>query len=610
MPKKKRNDSSFHYKATQSLPKLGKIQTTWALSTLYYKNLKDPQIEKDIKKAERAYHAFVSKWTKKSFVHNAKVLKESLQEYEALLAMPETSKVGRYLSLRLALNVNDTEAEKMSALLRRRFRKLGDSMLFYSLTLGAIAKTQQKKFLHNKDLQHFHYFLERLFLEAAHHLSEAEEKIINLKQAQAYGMWVDMVEKIISNRKIVWKKEEIAIPHALEKLDNLKSQDKPKLWSLLMREMQSISEVAEHEFNAIITDVRTEDELRGFTKPYSSTALNYEDTEASIENLVATVSKEGFRLSRAFYKLKAEYHNKTQLHYSQKYDTIGTEVTIPFSEAVMICRDVFYSVHTEYGQIFDEMLTSGKIDVYPKAGKQGGAFMSAQTGHPIQVFLNYADNFKSLETLAHEMGHAIHAARSATNSPLYDGHSITTAETASTLFENLVFDAVYEQASETQKMVLLHDRLTRDIATIQRQIAFFNAELEIHNTIHREGAMTAEELRLCMKKHLTSYLGSAVQINPEDGYSFVYIPHLRYGFYVYTYSFGLLMSTHMANLYKADPSYVEQIDRFLRAGETATVANIFKSIDINIEASETYQNALQLQSQDIATFRKLVRQNR
>ena len=109
-------------------------------------------------------------------------------------------------------------------------------------------------------------------------------------------------------------------------------------------------------------------------------------------------------------------------------DTLGTRLTVPFSDAVAVCRDTFYQVNPEYGTLFDSMLTRGQLDVYPKAGKRGGAFMSSQTGHPINVMLNQVDTMKSLETLAHEMGHAIHASRSATQSPLYDGHSIVTAE--------------------------------------------------------------------------------------------------------------------------------------------------------------------------------------
>lgn len=604
---KQKTPNTITYTATGNAPTTPHIKTAWELENLYYTKPTREVFMKDVAKAARAYRAFAKKWRGVAFETSTKTLRTALQEYEALQNVHEASKPARYLSLRLALNVNDDEAHKEISLLSQKLRKLSNELLFFPLQLGAIPKTKQKELLKTESLKNYRYFLSRIFLEAQYYLTEAEEKIINLKSAQASDRWVEMTSKIISNRTVTWNKQQLPIPEALERVNELPTQDKPKLWHLLMQEMEQIAEVAEHEFNAIITDDHTENELRGYKKPYSPTAIAYEDTEKSIENLVETVTKQGFALSRKFYKAKAEYHGVDSLHYSQKYDSIGTDLRITFKEAVAICRDVFYSVNTSYGECFDNMLTNGQIDVYPKKGKQGGAFMSSQTGHPIQVFLNHVDNFKSLETLAHEMGHAIHAERSAQNSPLYDGHSITTAETASTLFENLVFDAVYTQASEQQKLVLLHDRITRDIATIQRQVTFFNAELEIHTTIAKNGAMTKEELRACMQKHLQAYLGKHVEIRDEDGYGYVYIPHLRYGFYVYTYSFGLLMSTIMADKYQNDSTYAESIDTFLSAGASDTVANIFKRIGIDTTKADTYSKALANQAKDINRFVRLVK---
>lgn len=600
--KLKKSKKSFNYTPQNTLPKLGKIKTEWDLKNLYYKSEKDPQIEADLKKAEKAYKTFATKWRKKDFTASSKVLFTALREYEALGAMPERNKATRYYQFRSVLNAKDAVAEKQLALLSERFRKISDELLFFTLTLGKINKKDQKKFLQDPVLKPYHYYLIRLWLGAQYDLSESEEKIINLKGRQSYGMWVNMVDKIISNRTIKFKGKDVPVNEALEMLDTLKSSEKPKLWDIIMQEMEQVAEVAEHEFNAIITDVRTEEALRGYQKPYSSTALSYEDSEKSIENLVDAVSTKGFQLSKKFYKLKAKYHGVEKLHYAQKYDTIGSDPVIPFTQAVEICRDVFYGVKEEYGDIFDRMLQNGQIDVYPQAGKRGGAFMSESVNHPTHVFLNHVDTFKSLETLAHEMGHAIHGERSKTQPAMYQGHSITTAETASTLFENLLFDAVYEQASTKDKPVLLHDRIARDIATIQRQIACFNAELEIHNTIKAQGAMTKEELRDCLYKHLKAYTGPAIDLSTQDGYSFVYWSHLRYGFYVYTYTFGILMSTIMANNYKADKGYVDMIDRFLTAGESDTVANIFKSIGINTEREDTFLEALKNHEADIQKF--------
>jgi len=608
MSKKAKAVSNFKYQATTTLPKIGNIQTEWDLRALYYESKKDPKIEQDIVATETAYVAFTKKWQKKDFTTNPKILLQALTEKEALAALPQASRPSRYFSFRQVLDTNDDYATKQLALLHRRFKKIGDQMLFFPLTLGQLPRKTKKNLLAAPELTHFHYYLERLFIEASHHLSEAEEKIINLKSRQSYGMWTDMTEKIIGNRSVVWSGGELPISEALNTIETLPSKQKPKLWALIMVQMEQIAEVAEHEFNAIVSDVRTEDELRGYKKPYSATAIGYEDTEKSIESLVDAVSTKGFALSRKFYKLKAKYHGVEALEYSQKYDTIGQELHIDYSQAVDICRDVFYGLKSEYGKIFDEMLVGGQIDVFPKKGKQGGAFMSAQVSQPTQVKLNHLSDFKSLETLAHEMGHAIHSERSKMLTPFYEGHSTVTAETASTLFENLVFDAVYQQATDAQKTVLLHDRITRDISTIQRQIAFFNLELDIHHTIHIAGAMSKEEFRAMTQKHLKAYLGPAVNVVERDGYSFAYIPHLRYGFYVYTYSFGLLMSTIMSTKYKEDNRYIEQIDQFLTAGASDNVANIFKSIGIHTTKADTFTQALKSQETDINRFAQLVRE--
>lgn len=602
--------NKLNYQNAESLPELAPYKIQWDLSSLYYKDENDIQIEDDVKVTIAIYKRFAKRWRNTNFTTDAKVLLLALKDYEQISSNPALSRPGRYFSLRSALDANDTVADKALATIRKRLRPAGDLILFFTLELGKIPKSTQEDLLKDSSLKHFSYFLKQIFIGAKHDLTEAEEKIIRLKGPQSSGLWQQMTEKLISTSEITWKGKALPLPTALETIETIKSNDKPLLWEKIVDKMDSFGIVAEHEFNAIITDVRTEDDLRKYKKPYSATALGYQHDEKSIEALVKAVSTDGFALSRKFYVLKAKYHGVKQIHYAQKYDTIGEAPAIEFPEALNICRDVFYQVNPLYGQIFDSMLTRGQLDVFPKKGKQGGAFMSNETGHPINVLLNHSSTMKALETLAHEMGHAVHAARSATQSPLYDGHSIATAETASTLFENLVFNAIVSQADEATKTVLLHNKITGDIATMQRQIAFFNCELEIHNTIHQEGAMTHEELKSCMRRHLTSYLGAAVNITPKDGASYVYIPHLRYGFYVYTYTFGNLMSTIMANHYKDNNAYREKIDTFLTAGETDTVVNIFKKIGLNTTSPNTFTEALKNHAQDISTFEKLISKNK
>ncbi len=583
------------------------IKTEWDL-TLYYNGDSDPRIEADLKATELAYTKFAKKWRGKNFTSDPVILAAALTEKEKMSGDPTYSRPMRYYYLRTALNSGDMPALKQQALMERRLREVGNKVLFFSLELGKVDKKTQTKLLTAPELKHFRYYLEQLFLGAKHHLTEAEEKIISLKSSQSYGRWTDMTDRIISERQITWKGKKLNLPHAFEMMEEMSFNDKPKLWAVINTELKQISEVAEHEFNAIITDVRTEDALRGYKKPYSATALGYQDKEQSIEQLIEVVSTEGFKLSREFYKLKAAYHGVEKLSYPQRNETASAGIKIPFAEAVETCREVFYSVKPEYGEFFDATLKNGQIDVFPKPGKSGGAFMSSTPGHPINVFLNHTSDYSSMTTLAHEMGHAVHSFVSYQNqTPMYQDYSIIVAETASTLFEGLVFESLYKKATAENKVKLLHDKIMRDIATVQRQIAFFNCELEIHNTIEKNGAMSGAELAACMQKHLVSYLGSAVEVTPDDGYTYTYVRHLRYGFYVFTYAYGQLMSSLLVKDYHADKKNLTKIEKMLSAGESKTVAAIYKEIGYDTTKAKTFADSLASMKEDISTWKKLLK---
>lgn len=608
MSKNQKKTTKFAYKPTQKLPKLGKIQTEWDLKKHYYKSENDPQIEKDAQKIEKAYSVFAKKYRGKNFTSSAKKLAFAYQDYEKLCKLVEASKISRYFGFRSTLNTKDSVANKKNNVFSQRFTKISNEITFFSLAIGKIPKNQQKKFLNDPLLSKYRYSLEFIFKKAKHHLSEPEERVLKLRRSTSRDAWEESTERIIGNRQITFNNKKYSISEALVNIDHQTWSDKQKLWDLILAEMVQISEFAEHELTAIVTHDKVSDELRGYAKPYSATVLGYENDEASVEALVQAISKKGFALSKKFYQIKAKLHGKESIPYVNKYEPIGELKSLSFSEAVKICRDGFYGIKKEYGEIFDRLISEGQTDVYPKKGKRGGAFMAGTHGLPTYVMLNHTNNFKSLETLAHEMGHAVHAEMSKTQSVLYEEFSTTTAETASTLFEQFVSKIIFKQLSDKDKILFLHDKISGDIATVQRQIAFFNFELEMHNHIRKEGAATKEELAKMMEKHLKSYLGDSVNVSERDGYCFVYVPHIRYGFYVYTYAYGHLISNLMAMRLETEPDYINKIDEFLSAGGSDTVDNIFKNADINTTKVETFLESLKTQEKEIKLLEKLTSQ--
>lgn len=598
-------NKTFSYTPEAKLPKLKKYPTRWDMKGLYYTSVDDPQIEADMKFTEEGYAKFAKKYRHSDFTKNPATLLKALQDNNKLDENPRYAKPLRYLMLLTALDSGNEKARKKLNLLSARQVKAYNKLIFFALELGKISKSQQKKFLSDPRLSGYKYALTKLFASAKHQLTESEEKIILQLNNCSYDMWVEAIEKMLGQRSIKFKGKTIPVNAAFAQIDQLPNRERDKFWKLTMQAIDPLKEMVEHELTAIVTKKKISDELRGYQKPYSAAVLDHEDDEKSVEALIEAVSTRGFALSKKFYKLKAKLLDKETITYAERNARIGTQLQVPFGVATDMCRDVFYSVNPEYGIIFDRLLTNGQIDVYPAPGKRGGAFCSGDVGQPTHVFLNHTDTMRSVETYAHEMGHAIHTERSKVQLPQYQGYSTTTAETASTLFEGLLMERLLGQASDSQKKTLLHDKIAGDIATIQRQITFHNFELEMHTMVRENGGITHPELNNLMQKHLKAYCGPGMIIDELDGNSYIYISHFRYGFYVYTYTFGILMSSLMTQKFMENPNYSDEIDAFLTAGGSDTVANIFKSIGINTKKIETFERGLDKMAAEIKLLETL-----
>ncbi|MCX6701957.1 MAG: M3 family oligoendopeptidase [Candidatus Zambryskibacteria bacterium] len=583
-----------------------KLAIEWNLSQLY-KSPDDPQIEKDLIFIEKAYKIFANKYKKSNtYLKNEDALLRALLEYEKLADMPSSKSVF-YLHLAQDINSKDQKIRAKMNLTSQRLQKIGNVVLFFDVTLSKIHLSLQKKFLLSKKLFPYRYFLKKLFEGGKHTLSEQEEKILSLKSLPSHYMWTESIKKIHNKQTIKHKNKDIPISKAESLIKELPTQkERKELHNKVMERFYELGDIAESEINAIVTDKKINDELRDFKEPYDATVLAYENDKETILNLVKTVT-DSFPLVHRFYSIKAKMLKLRKLSYSDRNASVGkTKKKISFNQAYNILLNLFTSIDSRFGKILESFINDGQIDVYPKVGKTGGAYCSPDHKQPAFVLLNHTNTFESLRTFAHEMGHAIHGEFSKSQPVFYEGHSMSTAEVASTLFEYFLFYNQFEKLSDEEKVIALHDKIQDDVATIFRQIACFNFELEMHNTIREKGNMSKEELASCMNKHMKSYLGNKVELTEKDGYFFVGWPHIRSFFYVYSYAFGQLASKALYKKYQEDKSYIEKIKEFLSLGSSMSPEDIFKSIGVDVKRPDFFKKGIESIEEDIKLLETLV----
>ncbi len=577
---------------------------TWDLSVLYT-GLDDPRIEEDQQEADDAVLAFESKYQQsQAWLEQPSELAEALREYEALSTL-RAAHASYYAFYRKDLAISDKGAEALQALLTERATRRSNKLLFFALRIGKISEDRQDIVLKSAELAPYRYFLIQLFENAKYDLSEPEERILSLKADVSYGRWIQATENILNSKIVRWRGEELPLPKAEATYAHLPTKARRALYASVREVYGSVADVAESELNAIYTNKKIDDELRGYQAPYEATVRSYQNDLAAVRTLVETVSKHQ-DIAHRFYKIKTRLLKERKLTYADRAAEVGSVgATFSFEQAASVARGVFYGLKPLYGEIFDQLIQNRQVDVLPRRGKTGGAYCSSGITTPTFVLLNHTNSFESLKTLGHEMGHAVHAERAKLQPPLYQGHSTSTAETASTFFEYATMRRVIEQLPVSKRVIALHNILQDDIATIFRQIAFFRFEERLHAAVRRDGYVPKQRIAELMNEEMAAYLGPSVTLVPEDGNFFVTISHIRRFFYVYSYAYGQLVSKALHRSLERDPNFIESVDQFLTAGESKSPEDIFGEIGIDTRSPRVFEEGLASIAADVDRLEQL-----
>ena len=576
----------------------------WDLELLY-KNENDPEIEKDLKCIEKVCDKFERKYKKSNFIKTPESLTQALDDINDVIKKLKSNKPLIYFSLRSDTNSNDKVAIARMTQYEQRITVATNKLTFFDLAIAKIPKSSQKKYLQHKVLQKYSYMLKHIFDESQYNLTEQEEQLKSLLSQTSYTMWVDAQEKLLTQQSIIHKGKTLTLSQVMGRISDVGRIERQELSKKLNKKLKSVSYFAGAEVNAVYNYKKIMDERRGYKNPYSATVLRYEHDEKTVEALVSIVTKY-FKISHRFYKLQARLLKQKKLTMADRSAQIGNiNEKFTFPRSINIVRETFLNIGERYVNIFDTFLKNGQIDVFPKKGKKSGAYCCGANELPTFLLLNHADNIHSVGTLAHEMGHAIHAELSRKQPLWYRGHTIVTAEVASTFFEQAVLDSIQNKLSKKEKIIFLHNKLLNDISTIFRQVACFNFELDLHKQIRSKGQISASDIAMCMQKHLKSYVGSAIDVIQDDGYYFVTWSHIRAFFYVYSYAFGQLVSRVLYENWKKDNTYIKKVEQFLSAGKSKSPYEIFKSIGIDTSNPKFFEDGLKSIEQDIKYLEKL-----
>src|SRR3989338_839014 len=575
-------------------------QTTWNLKPLF-KNDNDPAMAKKRKIIKKESYKFINKWKKrKDYLQNPIALKKALDEYENWERYFEDGgDEWYYFWLR-------TRQDQNNATLKAKFNQIDDfankiqnNIQFFELNIARIPEKLQRKFLQYKKLKEYKHFIERLFAQSKHLLSDPEEKILNLKASTSHSNWVKMVSGFLSKeeRRVLsetGKEETKNFSEILALLDNANRKIGNSAAKAFNDILSKNIDAAEQEINSILQNKKIDDEIRKMPRPDSARHIGDDIESEIVDKLIDAVSKR-FDIPKKYYELKAKMLGVKKLRYHERnapYGKIGKKYS--YQKAIGVIYEVFKNLDDKFAEIFINFVQSGQIDVYPKKGKYSNAFCAHKLiSQPIYVGLNYTEELDDVRVIAHEFGHAINSQliKEKQNSLNLDT-PLSAAEVASAFMEDFAFDGIIKKADEELKLTLMMRKLNNDISAIFRQIACYNFENELHQNFRNKGYLSKEEIGILFQKHMKSYMGNYVEYSPGSENWWVYWEHIRSFFYNYSYANGLLIAKSLQSEVKKKPEFIKKIKNFLSAGTSDSPKNILKKLGMDITKKEFWNKGI------------------
>ena len=570
------------------------------------------------KEIEELTKAFVLKYTNdKSFLQDPDLLREALDMYNKWASISiYGGKEGYYFYLKSTIEKDNPVIIAGASKAEAFALEIGNQIAFFELDIASIPEDKQKILLDDSRLSPYRHFLIRLFAKSRYMLSEKEEKVLSLMSIPAYNEWVSMTgrfiskeTKSVSNKNGIKEKQPYAILATLAESEdiNVRKEAVKGMSAILKKHVNA----GEAELNAVLGYKKITDTLRGYKRPQDERILADNMEPVVVDTLIESVTKR-FDISKRYYGLLIQLLGEKELPYFERNISYGSsEKKYSVDEAFEIVQETLGELHPKFGKIMGMLIQNGNYDVLPKKGKEGGAFCaSALISLPTYIMLNHTGSLQQVLTLAHETGHGINAelVREKQNALNFEQYT-STAEVASTFMEGFLVDKLLLDAADDKelKLTILMSDLKEIIGTIFRQVAIYNFEVAVHTMYREKGHLSKKEIGKLFVKHMKAYLGLSITFPTGSENGWLYISHIRYYFYVYTYASGLLISHALQKQVKENHGFIEKVVTFLSAGTSDSPSNLFLAMGLDLRSLEFWNQGLALIEMRLTEAEELAR---
>ena len=491
-----------------------------------------------------------------------------------------------YAHLRFAADTTDPARGALLQHVEERGTSINTKILFFDLEWAALPDGRAAELLADEQLTFCRHYLAAARRYRPHLLTEPEELVMTEKAVTGRSAWSRLFSELTSTIAVDLDGGHVSLEEALSRLTSPDRSDRRTAAEAVTDALEPGLRTRAFVFNTLLADKAVDDRLRKYSHWLASMNLDNEASDESVRALVAAVQAR-YDIPQRWYALKARVLGLDRLSdYDRMASVADEESEFGWREARELVLDAYGSFSSELQGAAHRFFDEAWIDAPVRPGKRPGAFCAytVPSQHPY-LLLNWTGRRRDVLTLAHELGHGLHAYLARDQGVFHQTTPLTLAETASVFGETVTFGRLLDATSDpSARLALVAESIEGQIATVFRQTAMNRFEDRVHTERREVGELSVDRFGELWHETQTEMLGDTVELT--DGYRtwWSYIPHfIGTPGYVYAYAYGQLLALSVYRTYEErGAAFVPQYLELLRSGGSRTPDELGRIVGVDL----------------------------
>lgn len=535
---------------------------------------------------------------------------ETLENYlkDTITINQIIEKLANFINLTLSVDTTNKDALKYSDQL--------DNLLASFVEDDTLNKQWIASFdldaLDSKLVKEHLFILKEIQLNQQYSLDKKSESIIAHMQNTGSNAFSKLKDQLISSIEVSIDGKKYPLTEVLNMAYNKDKETRKKAYEAEIKSYKDKEQAIAACLNGIKGEVLYTTKLRGYKNELERTLINARMSKETLDILLETMN-ENLDIFRDYLKTKANHlgYQNGLPWYDLYAPVVEDNTSCPYEKSCEFIIKQFNTFSNHLGNFAFKAINDNWIDVYPHAGKVGGAFCcNLHSIKESRFLLNYGNSFADIITMAHELGHGFHGECLTSESILNSDYPMPIAETASTFCETIVTKAALKDADNKTKLVLLEDELssaTQVIVDIYSRYLFESRFFEKREA----GTLSVDEIKNLMIQSQIDAYGDGLDHNYLHPYMWTWKPHYYYAncsFYNFPYAFGLLLAKGLYAIYQKEGfSFTNTYEKLLSLTGKMSLEKVCLNVNIDLKDKAFWQTSIDTFKEDLELYKKLLK---